>query len=55
MTKKEFRNVNLNEVSKEMKKKFIPEKMDEDFFKDFGTRKNGRPVVMNFVYQKKGD
>lgn len=54
MTKEEFRNVNPEEVSNEMKKKFIPKKMDKDFFKDFGTRKNGGPVVMNFAYQKKG-
>ena len=54
MTKEEFRNVNPNEVFEEMKKKFIPKKMDENFFKDFGTGKNGGPIVMNFAYQKKG-
>ena len=54
MTKEDFRNVNPKKVFKVMKKKYIPKKMDENFFKDFGTRKNGRPVVMNFSYQKKG-
>ena len=54
MTKEEFCNVNPKEVAKEMKKKLIPKKIDENFFKDFGTRKNGGPVVMNFAYQKKG-